>query len=93
MLRREIAVGFKDVIGPMVGQPAEMKYVGEGALLRWRSLRRGELRVHPGKSDGSGEFAGGGCDAETAVSGFEPEFMVAAPQVLDEGMTSDDCPR
>jgi hypothetical protein len=49
--------------------------------------------VEPGRSDGSGEFVEGGCDAKTAVAGFEPEFVVAAPQVLDEGMPCDDCPR
>ena len=63
------------------------------ALLRWRSFCRGEVWVHPGRSDGSGEFAEGGSDAKTAVPGFEPEFVVAAPQVLDEGMPCDDCPR
>jgi hypothetical protein len=65
----------------------------QGVLLRWWSCRRAELRVRPGQSDGSGEFAEGGCDTKTAMPGFEPEFIVAAPQVLDESMPSDNRPR
>ena len=63
------------------------------ALLRWRSFSGGEVWVHPGRSDGSGEFAEGGSGREDSCAGFEPEFVVAAPQVLDEGMPCDDCPR
>jgi hypothetical protein len=69
------------------------RHVLSRALLRWRSCWCGDLRVHPGRSDGSGEFVEGGCDAKLAAPGFEPEFIVAASQVLDEGMTCDDCPR
>ena len=57
--------------------------------MRWRSCRPGELPVHPGGSDCSGELAESGCDAKTAVPGFESEFIVAAPQVMEEGMPSD----
>jgi hypothetical protein len=56
-------------------------------------VSRGELRVHPGRLDGSGEFGESGCNAKTTLPGFESELIVAAPQVLDEGMTCDDCPR
>jgi hypothetical protein len=67
-----------------------MQQLGAYGSVALAVVSPGELRVHPGRSDGSGEFAEGGCDAKPAVPGFEPEFIVAAPQVLDEGMPCDD---
>src|ERR1700730_14082077 len=64
------------------------------ALLRWRCSGRGRMWVCPSaRSDGSRELVEGCREPEMTVSGVDAELVVAATQVLDERVTTNDDPR
>ena len=52
-------------------------------------MRASDARTSWAWSEFSGDLVEGGRDAEVAVSGVDAEFVVAAAQVLDEGVTSN----
>jgi hypothetical protein len=59
------------------------------ALLRWSIEGRGLSRLTVGvRSDRFGEFIESCRQSKPHMTGFDAEFVVAAPQVLDECVTA-----